>query len=98
MLKESVSNNSTLWNGIERLESTLVIVLVIDDCSLVGNNLRTAAEHPRHLTQILSIDPANDTVDTDLTPLLAFLQQNAASQSVVLHPQFREDSTLHGRL
>ena len=98
MLEEGVGNDGALRDGVEGLERALGIVLAIERGGLVGHKLRTDADHPRHLPEILGIDIADDAVDADLAPLLAFLKEYAATQSVVLHPQFGEHLTLHRRL
>ena len=74
MLEKGVGNDGTLFDSIEGFEIALVIVLAIDDGILAGNKLRTDAQHPRRLPQILGIDVAYDAIDANLAPLLAFLQ------------------------
>ena len=73
MFEVGIGYDGSLVNSSEYIKTTVGIVLTIDGSGILfGYNFWPIAEHPRHLTQILGVNPANNAVDTNLTPLLAF--------------------------
>ena len=87
LVEEGVGNDGALIDRTEHVETTIDIVPYPDGSRMLfGNELRAMTTDPILSTQILVEDPSLNIVHTHLAPRRTTLQEDATTQSVVLHP------------